>query len=56
VVRDDFWDRLDRGGSCWLWTGAKDPNGYGVVKVDGRLWKAHRYAWHLAQGGRHGPA
>ena len=30
MVRGDFWDRLDRSGECWLWTGAKDPNGYGV--------------------------
>jgi integrase len=50
VVRDDFWDRLDRRSECWLWTGAKDPNGYGVVKVDGRSWKTHRYGWYLAQG------
>ncbi len=37
MSRVDFWDRLDRGGDCWLWTGAKDPSGYGVLSIDGRL-------------------
>ena len=48
MAHDEFWDRVDRTGECWLWSGATDPNGYGMVKVDGRLWKAHRYAWRLA--------
>ena len=49
-ARVAFWDRLDRAGECWLWTAAADPKGYGVVSIDGRLWKAHRYAWSLAAG------
>jgi hypothetical protein len=50
MARQEFWDRLDRARDCWLWTGAKDPKGYAVVSVDGRLWKAHRYAWSLVNG------
>jgi integrase len=50
MARQEFWNRLDRARDCWLWTGAKDPKGYGVVSVDGRLWKAHRYAWRLVNG------
>ena len=26
---------------CWLWTGTKDPNGYGVIRVGGRKGKTH---------------
>ena len=50
MADEDFWERLDRTGPCWLWLGAADPKGYGVVKVRGRVWKAHRYAWSLAHG------
>jgi hypothetical protein len=49
-VDHNFWARLDRSGGCWLWTGAKDPKGYGVLKVASRSWKAHRYAWLLSRG------
>jgi hypothetical protein len=49
VAGDDFWDRLDRSGECWLWTGARDRKGSGVVKVAGRPWKVHRYARYLAE-------
>ena len=46
----DFWNRLGRSGDCWLWEGATDPKGFGVLKAKGRVWKAHRYAWTLAHG------
>jgi hypothetical protein len=50
---DQFWARLDTTSSptgCWLWTGAKDPCGYGNLKRDGRYSKAHRVAYELANG------
>lgn len=37
-------------GRCWEWTGATNTNGYGVVKVAGRLELAHRMALALALG------
>jgi HNH endonuclease len=36
-------------GGCWLWTGAHH-RGYGVVRVAGRLWLAHRAAWVSEHG------
>lgn len=29
---------------CWLWTGARYQNGYGMILVDGRVQLAHRVA------------
>jgi len=48
----DFWahHRVVRRGRwvCWEWTGAKKPNGYGQVKIDGRMWLARRHAYSLS--------
>lgn len=47
-----FWSRVgpvDANG-CRLWDGPKSRNGYGSANYDGRLWVAHRLAYHLANG------
>lgn len=33
---------------CWLWTGALNTYGYGVLRVSGVNIKAHRISWVLA--------
>lgn len=35
---------------CWLWLASLDDKGYGMFKLDGRMWKAPRVAWLLAHG------
>jgi hypothetical protein len=49
VVR--FWAAIDKNGAggCWLWTGRKDPDGYGLVNLSG-CHSAHRLAWLLIRG------
>jgi len=44
-----FWKRVDVRGrdECWEWQNSK-TQGYGDVWIDGKSWKAHRYAWFLA--------
>lgn len=37
-------------GSCRVWTGYRDNVGYGVVRWEGRIWKAHRVAYVVAYG------
>jgi hypothetical protein len=34
---------------CWNWTGCL-RSGYGVFKVAGKSWRAHRYVWTIAHG------
>jgi len=36
--------------TCRIWQGATNEKGYGVLSVDGKTWKAHRYAWTLYRG------
>jgi HNH endonuclease len=45
-VEERFWKHVDRSGDCWLWTGAKKHNGYGVFGSD----RAHRVSWVLHNG------
>jgi hypothetical protein len=48
-----FWDRVDRSGDCWRWTGARNANGYGILtrrRLNLRSVLAHRYSWMLANG------
>lgn len=36
--------------ACVLWTGARTPKGYGVVRFDGRTVYAHRLAFYKIHG------
>lgn len=45
-----FEARIERGDSCWNWTGLKIWNGYGVVRWNGKETMAHRVAYELARG------
>lgn len=45
-----FWSRVDRTGDCWLWTGARDAEGYGHVRRAGVVGLAHRIAYELEYG------
>jgi hypothetical protein len=38
-------------GDCLIWQGQKDKRGYGFLRLEGRLQRAHRIAYEL----RHGP-
>jgi hypothetical protein len=35
---------------CWLWEHGMSGEGYGSVRVSGRMMKAHRLAWQLYRG------
>lgn len=43
------WNRVDRSGDCWLWTGST-VRGYGVLRIGGRLVYAHRLTFELDHG------
>ncbi len=47
-----FWDRVDRSSpdGCWPWLGCRNEDGYGEVRYQGEMDKAHRIAWILTYG------
>lgn len=46
-----FCEKVDRSGSCWLWTAAPMSGGYGAFQLSpGHQVGAHRYAWTMASG------
>lgn len=46
-----FWQYVQKGPGCWLWTGTRTTRGYGMFSLDGhRKRPAHRYSLELALG------
>lgn len=48
IIGDDlarFWSHVDQRDpdGCWPWTGTPDKDGYGLIRVDGRTWRATRW-------------
>lgn len=47
-----FWTKVDKSDACWIWRGAttKPENGYGQIRLDGKMQVAHRIAYELEVG------
>jgi hypothetical protein len=43
-----FWAKVQKGDGCWLWTGAKNPSGYGQFSYNGLPMLAHRVSLNLS--------
>jgi hypothetical protein len=49
-IAERFWDCVDKTGECWEWKEYRHPNGYGVLRFQGKNEWAHRAAWRLLHG------
>lgn len=48
VDSPEFWARVDATGDCWVWTGARSIDGYGMVKAASGTRYVHRLVYeHL---------
>ena len=45
-----FWAKVNKSEGCWEWTGARQPAGYGTVRVLNRTCLAHRVAYESLVG------
>lgn len=50
TLEDRFWPKVDKTGSCWLWTSATRTDGYGIFGVGMKVKAAHRVSYELAHG------
>lgn len=52
-LRVRFWSKVDQSGcssACWWWLAGKSGDGYGAFHAKGKVYKAHRVAWVIANG------
>jgi hypothetical protein len=49
-LTERFWCRVTVADGCWLWHGAHQPDGRGVLGMNGKLQSAPRVSWHLHYG------
>lgn len=49
-LRTRFLSKLNRTDTCWLWTAARNSDGYGQIGVEGTSKLAHRVAYVLFRG------
>jgi hypothetical protein len=49
-ARGRFFEKVDKGGDCWLWLGARNKYGYGRVTIRRRGYMAHRVAYDWLVG------
>lgn len=45
-----FWQYVSKTDTCWLWTGAHNPSGYGLINKKAGSSLAHRVSWLLHCG------
>jgi len=45
-----FWRKTEKTRTCWIWTGAKLPAGYGNFHARGKRVYAHRFSYELHKG------
>lgn len=45
-----FWKHVQRTEHCWLWTASTNQDGYGRLKIKGRMVQSHRFSWELHCG------
>lgn len=49
-LRDRFWEKVNKSGGCWTWTGAQHRQGYGHIRIDDSVEFAHRVSWNIHFG------
>ncbi len=52
IIAALFWAKVDCSDldGCWIWTGARQSNGYGHLRSGGIWYLAHRFAYILEHG------
>lgn len=46
----NFWSKVNKTDSCWLWTAAQNGRGYGLYRIHRHSFKVHRFSYMLHHG------
>ena len=49
-ILQNFWNKVDKIGNCWVWVGSKDIHGYGKFTINGKRIGSHRISYELSKG------
>ena len=49
-LSERFWEKVNKSQDCWVWTGCKQSQGYGQIRVKRKALLTHRLSWELANG------
>lgn len=44
---DKFWEKVEKTETCWMWTGSKSRDGFGLFYSDGKTRLARRVSFEL---------
>jgi len=47
MEKSNFWAKVKKTDTCWLWTGSTTKLGYGQFRVGKKIKRAHRIAYEL---------
>jgi hypothetical protein len=50
-IMERFWPKVNKQqDGCWMWSAFKNPGGYGMFSVRGRMVLAHRFLYEITRG------
>jgi hypothetical protein len=47
LIKERLEKHIEKEGECWLWTGVKDTDGYGICFYKGKAKRAHRVSFEV---------
>lgn len=53
ILNDEnrFWNKVKKSDSgCWEWSGFRNPEGYGIIKMRNSIMLAHRFSYEIHNG------
>ncbi len=45
-----FWSKVNKTDTCWLWTAYRLVEGYGQIRINGKIHRTHRLSYLIAYG------
>lgn len=50
TLEERFLSKIEKNNSCWIWTGSKTDQNYGLIWLNGKYVRAHRVSYMLYCG------